>query len=143
MGKGDQKERDFVNDWQSRGEKYDAMRAGASGGGTTSDLPDVFYTVNGHRFAEEQKYAGQGQDRTDGITFEEQEALLNFAWKWEAHPHFVFRFANDTTWYVMEPFSDLYYSELTKSGYIYGKRSMTDEYMTLDEYLDRFLKGDE
>lgn len=143
MGKGSNQERSFVNQWQERGKKHDAMRLAASGGGSTSDLPDVFYTVNGNRFAQEQKYAGRGQDRTNAIKYEEQEALLNFAWKWEAHPHFVFRFANDTTWYVMEPFSDLYYDELTKSGYVYGKRSMTDEYMTLDEYLDRFLKSEE
>lgn len=114
----------------------DAFRMAASGGGSTADLPDVFATVGQKYYVIEQKYAGRGQDYTDYVQVEEQEALERFSQLWGATPLIVFRFSDDTTWYTVPFESDLYYQERSDSGTIGGKRKYRDRYETLEEIVN-------
>lgn len=122
----------FKENWKSG----DAFRLAASGGGSTADLPDVFATVGNSYYVIEQKYAGRGQDYTDYVQVEEQDALERFAQLWGADPYLVFRFSNDTTWYAIPFNSELYHEHRSDSGTINGKRKYREDYMELEEIVN-------
>jgi Holliday junction resolvase len=99
--KGDRRERELVNELDSRG--FAVMRAPASGSSTDRELPDVlagdgevFYAIEAKSSSGDPIY----------LTGEEVEALVYFSQNFGAKPRIGVRFDREE-WYFFHP-ADLY-----------------------------------
>ncbi|QCJ46959.1 MULTISPECIES: Holliday junction resolvase Hjc [Haloprofundus] len=102
--KGDRRERELVNKLDEAG--FAVMRAPASGGATTRELPDVL-AGNGDRF-----YAIEAKSSASDpiyLTGEEVEALIFFARNFGAKARIAVRFDRED-WYFFHP-GDLYVTD--------------------------------
>jgi Holliday junction resolvase len=95
----------MVNEFEKRG--FAALRAGSSGAGTKSDLPDVLAGNGNVTVAIEEKY----RTREANCMFEAEEvdALVRFAQKFGAKPYLAVRYSTRSTkvntadWILVEP----------------------------------------
>lgn len=161
MADGYQKERDLI-DLLEEDHGFAAQRSGASGGGTTRDLPDVIagrplpdawlerpsvenlMAAYGGRlpmlcesWAFECKYRAEP---TYYFPKEDKQALLDYALAFGAKPRFAFRFnankafaSGDTNWYLLQPTDAVTTETKVKIDY----ERLQDVAMTLDEALAR------
>jgi len=95
--KGDRRERELVNELDSRG--FAVMRAPASGSATTRELPDVL-AGNGEDFFAIEAKSSAGDPIY--LTGEEVEALVYFARNFGAKPRVGVRFDRED-WYFFHP----------------------------------------
>lgn len=126
---GSQYERQFVN----RLEENDvpALRIPASGSGGDKDLPDVLLTTGDCLVAAELK-----KTSSDYAYIEEEEikAVRRFARRWRAIPAGVFRFTQDTNFYLVILYGDL---NLTDGGSLSVKRDDRKQYPTALEFAQQ------
>lgn len=104
--KGDRRERELVNMLDS--DEYEVMRAPASGGATSRELPDVLAGNGDNFYAIEAKSSGSEKIYIDG---EEVEALIKFSVFFGAKARIGVRFDRED-WYFFHP-ADLY---VTRGG---------------------------
>jgi Holliday junction resolvase len=89
-------ERDLANHLDECG--YHVMRAPSSGGGTTRELPDLFWAK-----ATEMPVAAELKTTKGNVAYydsEEVESLKNFAAAFSAQARLVARYKQDTTFYT-------------------------------------------
>ena len=112
-------ERQLANHLDNLG--YHVVRAPSSGGGTKRDLPDLFWSKSDENaVAAELKTTSKDKAY---YTFEEVDALCEFATAFNAYPRLVARFKGDTAYYVENP-AELYRTEegnyrMTRETYSY------------------------
>jgi Holliday junction resolvase len=99
--KGDRRERELVNELDSRG--FAVMRAPASGSSTDRELPDVL-AGNGEAFYAIEAKSSSGDPVY--LTGEEVEALVYFSQNFGAKPRVGVRFDREE-WFFFHP-ADLY-----------------------------------
>ncbi|WP_082230843.1 Holliday junction resolvase Hjc [Haloprofundus marisrubri] len=102
--KGDRRERELVNKLDEAG--FAVMRAPASGGATTRELPDVL-AGDGDRFYAIEAKSSAGDPIY--LTGEEVEALIFFARNFGAKARIAVRFDRED-WYFFHP-GDLYVTD--------------------------------
>jgi len=93
---GSNYERDLARLLYERG--YHVMRAPSSGGGTSRDLPDLFWADS-----ESTPIAAEMKATSQNVAYfsqEESTALKQFSMAFGANARFVSRFAQDTSYYV-------------------------------------------
>ena len=122
--KGESREREFVNRTVDHG--FSVMRAPASGGATTRDLPDVFIGRDGDCYALECKSSSDLPIYIDG---EEIEDLEYFAADFGATALIATRFDYDTDWGILDPKE----CHETAGGRLRVKREKSEGAPSLDE----------
>lgn len=132
-GPGVDREHDLVDHIQDFGEWCDAMRVGASGGGTADDRADVLATIRGLFFGFELKYTSE-----EKITVQPDDIkqLQRFGALWGFDVRIIARYSYDTTWYVLKPGTAECKDLVSDGGYLYLPRDERDQLRSLEEMLD-------
>jgi Holliday junction resolvase len=129
--KGDRRERELVNRLDEAG--FAVMRAPASGGATTRELPDVL-AGNGETF-----YAIEAKSSAGNpiyLTGEEVEALVYFSKNFGAKPRIGVRFDRED-WYFFHP-ADLYTTD--GGNYRVKKETALADGVDFDEFTGKSAK---
>ena len=129
--KGDRRERELVNRLDEAG--FAVMRAPASGGATTRELPDVL-AGNGDTF-----YAIEAKSSSGNpiyLTGEEVEALVYFSKNFGAKPRIGVRFDRED-WYFFHP-ADLYTTD--GGNYRVKKETALADGVDFDEFVGKSTK---